>query len=67
MALQKKGFNPGEADGVLGPRTRKALTAFQQQQRLQANGQLDNQTLAALGMSEGAGSSTSGQNNALTQ
>jgi hypothetical protein len=67
MALQKKGFNPGEADGVLGPRTRKALIAFQQQQRLQANGQIDNQTLAALGMSEGAGSSTSGQNNAHPQ
>jgi peptidoglycan hydrolase-like protein with peptidoglycan-binding domain len=31
MALQKKGFNPGEADGVLRPRTRKALIAFQQQ------------------------------------
>jgi peptidoglycan hydrolase-like protein with peptidoglycan-binding domain len=53
QALSQKGFNAGKADGILGPRTRRALTSFQQNQGLQRSGRLDDKTLAALGVSQG--------------
>jgi peptidoglycan hydrolase-like protein with peptidoglycan-binding domain len=59
--LKEKGFDVGEVDGVLGPRTRKALIAFQRQQRLEASGQIDQQTASALGILNGPGARTSGQ------
>jgi hypothetical protein len=55
MVLKQKGFDVGLADGIMGPRTRKALTAFQQQQGLQATGQIDQRTVTALGMVTGSG------------
>jgi peptidoglycan hydrolase-like protein with peptidoglycan-binding domain len=51
QALEQKGFKLGKADGILGPRTERAVRDFQQKQGLQQNGQLDDQTLAALGVS----------------
>jgi Putative peptidoglycan binding domain/Protein of unknown function (DUF1236) len=51
ITLNQKGFNVGEPDGVLGPRTRQALIAFQRQQGFQASGQLDSRTMTALGIS----------------
>jgi peptidoglycan hydrolase-like protein with peptidoglycan-binding domain len=51
IALNQKGFNIGEPDGVLGPRTRNALIQFQQRQGFQATGQIDQRTVAALGLS----------------
>ncbi len=54
QALAAKGYDAGPADGQMGPKTKTALKQFQQSQGLQASGQLDNQTLAALG----TGSST---------
>jgi len=50
VALREKGFDVGEADGVLGPRTKNALMQFQQRQGFQASGRLDQQTVAALGI-----------------
>ncbi len=50
QALNGKGYQIGQADGVLGPRTRQALRQFQKDQGIQANGQIDQQTLAALGV-----------------
>jgi peptidoglycan hydrolase-like protein with peptidoglycan-binding domain len=47
-----------QADGIMGPKTQAALKEFQQQKGLQASGQLDQQTLSALGVSEGASAST---------
>jgi peptidoglycan hydrolase-like protein with peptidoglycan-binding domain len=47
-----------QADGIMGPKTQAALKQFQEKQGLQASGQLDQQTLAALGVSEGASAST---------
>ena len=47
-----------QVDGIMGPKTQAALKEYQQKQGLQASGQLDRQTLAALGVSEGAGAST---------
>jgi peptidoglycan hydrolase-like protein with peptidoglycan-binding domain len=66
MVLKEKGFDAGEADGVLGPRTRKALIAFQRQQGLQP-GQIDQRTATALGISNGPSSTRSGQGGAGAQ
>ena len=50
--LSQQGYNVNP-DGIMGPNTRKALSQFQNDQGIQANGQLNQQTLAALGV-EGA-------------
>jgi peptidoglycan hydrolase-like protein with peptidoglycan-binding domain len=50
------------ADGVLGPKTQAAVKEFQKKEGIQASGQLDQETLAALGVNEeaaGAGSTSS--------
>jgi hypothetical protein len=72
--LKQKGFDVGDIDGKLGPRTRKALMAYQQQQGLQATGQIDQQTITALGIVHGSGQrdtsgadSTTGQRGAGTR
>jgi peptidoglycan hydrolase-like protein with peptidoglycan-binding domain len=51
-ALKAKGFDPGEADGVDGPKTRSAVRAFQKQQNMKADGRLGPQTLDSLGVQE---------------
>ena len=51
IALNEKGFNLGNPDGVWGPRTREALISFQRQQGFRATGQIDQETMAALGVS----------------
>src|SRR5256885_6869473 len=51
QALNDKGFDAGTPDGKLGPHTKAALNKFQQSQGISASGQLDGQTLAALGVS----------------
>ena len=67
MVLNQKGFSVGKPDGVLGPRTRNALIAFQRQQGLEAIGKIDQPTIAALGLSNGAGSTTTGQSGGGTR
>src|SRR6516165_6270552 len=77
IVLNEKGFSIGRPDGRLGPRTIRALTAFQRRRGLQASGRLDSRTVAALGVSnvsgaqggaQGAGqSSTTGQGGAGSQ
>jgi peptidoglycan hydrolase-like protein with peptidoglycan-binding domain len=76
MMLIQKGFDIGEPDGRLGPRTRQALIAFQRQRGLQATGQIDTRTMTALGVSITTGQrgdqgpaqpSTSGQGGAGNQ
>jgi peptidoglycan hydrolase-like protein with peptidoglycan-binding domain len=52
QALQRKGFDPGPIDGVLGPMTREAVRAFQDRYGMPATGEIDNQTLYALGGAE---------------
>lgn len=47
-----------QADGIMGPKTQAALKEFQEKKGLQASGELDQQTMAALGVSEGASAST---------
>jgi len=52
--LQQQGFyRTGRVDGRWGPQTRQAVLSFQQSKGLQATGQLDQQTLDALGMKGG--------------
>lgn len=46
--LAEKGYDPGPADGALGPQTRAAVKKFQADQNLAQSGQLDQKTLAAL-------------------
>ncbi|WP_436213278.1 peptidoglycan-binding protein [Bradyrhizobium sp. LjRoot220] len=49
--LIDQGLLTGEADGVLGPRTREALITFQRQQGIQVSGSIDTRTVSALGLS----------------
>lgn len=46
--LNELGFDAGPEDGLWGPRTQSALTAFQTESGLPATGQLDAATTAAL-------------------
>jgi peptidoglycan hydrolase-like protein with peptidoglycan-binding domain len=48
-ALKAKGYDVGPADGVWGPNTASALRSFQDKQGL-SGGQLNSQTLSALGI-----------------
>jgi peptidoglycan hydrolase-like protein with peptidoglycan-binding domain len=49
QALVDKGYNPGPVDGLMGPRTKAAVTDFQRKEGLEANGRLDMQTMSRLG------------------
>ncbi|GEM_PF-1082589 len=46
--LNDKGFKAGQADGVLGPKTRQAISQFQKSEGLTQTGQPDEKTLRAL-------------------
>jgi hypothetical protein len=48
--LMSEGINPGPVDGKLGQQTREGLKEFQQSRGLEPSGQLDGQTIAALGI-----------------
>ena len=54
-ALNQKGFDAGTADGKWGPQTQAAVQKFQQSQKLEQSGELDNQTLAALNVQAASG------------
>ena len=47
-ALRQSGLYQGKIDGMWGPQTKRAVTAFQQQKNLPVTGTLDQQTLAAM-------------------
>jgi peptidoglycan hydrolase-like protein with peptidoglycan-binding domain len=47
--LEAKGFDPGPIDGIAGPRTKTAIRNFQERYGMKASGEIDNQTLFALG------------------
>jgi peptidoglycan hydrolase-like protein with peptidoglycan-binding domain len=50
QALDKDGFSTGRTDGRWGPKTENAVKQFQQSKQIQANGRLDQQTVADLGL-----------------
>jgi peptidoglycan hydrolase-like protein with peptidoglycan-binding domain len=58
--LSAAGHDAGAADGKMGPKTQAALKEFQQSKGLQASGQLDQKTVAALGVSSGGSSASAG-------
>lgn len=47
QALSDRGYEV-QVDGIWGPETRQALMEFQSEQNMQASGQLDSETFAAL-------------------
>ena len=53
--LKNWGYYSGSVDGVYGSQTEKAVRWFQQKNGLQADGQVGDKTLAALGMPSGNG------------
>ena len=58
--LRSLGYDVGTADGIYGTRTKRAVTQFQRDKGLKADGIAGPQTLAALGLSGGASSGGSG-------
>ena len=48
LALKKLGYDPGEANGKMGPRTLAALVNFQADHKLRASGEVDAATITAL-------------------
>jgi hypothetical protein len=48
QTLRTRGFDPGRIDGVVGPRTSKAIREFQKANKLPETGKLDADTLAKL-------------------
>jgi membrane-bound lytic murein transglycosylase B len=52
-ALKDKGHDPGEIDGVMGPRTSAALREFQTAEGMEPTGRPDPRTLTALGVETG--------------
>jgi len=67
IALREKGFNIGQPDGVMGTRTREALISFQRQQGFRATGQVDVETVTALGIKGDFGQGGSSQSNTTGQ
>jgi peptidoglycan hydrolase-like protein with peptidoglycan-binding domain len=60
QALNKKGFDAGRVDGIWGHETVAAIKNFQERNDLKADGKLDHQTMAALGLSSGQEPTTTG-------
>lgn len=52
--LGQRGFDVGPVDGVYGDSTQQALRNFQKSNNIQATGQIDSRTLAALGVTQGS-------------
>jgi peptidoglycan hydrolase-like protein with peptidoglycan-binding domain len=50
LRLNQRGFDRLGVDGMMGPRTQAAVREFQRAQRLEPTGQLNRQTLIALGL-----------------
>jgi peptidoglycan hydrolase-like protein with peptidoglycan-binding domain len=55
QTLRDRGFRLG-VDGIMGPRTQAMLRQFQKAENLEPTGQLNRQTLVALGVQEAASS-----------
>lgn len=51
-ALSAKGYNPGPVDGIMGPKTRRALVLFQKDNNLQQTDKLSQQSLDELGVTK---------------
>lgn len=66
--LQQNGYyKDGMVDGIWGPGTHQAVQNFQQAHNLPGNGELDQQTLAALGMPGGSSGMMGGNSGTNSQ
>jgi peptidoglycan hydrolase-like protein with peptidoglycan-binding domain len=52
QALKDKGMDPGEVDGMMGPKTQSALREYQKKEGLKESGRLDTETMAKLGVAK---------------
>jgi hypothetical protein len=50
QTLRAEGYDPGPANGELGPRTEQAVKQAQKDRELEPTGRLDRRTIAALGI-----------------
>ena len=50
--LSNRGFNPGPADGLKGPKTRSAIREFQSAKGLEVTGNISKSLLVALGLAQ---------------
>jgi peptidoglycan hydrolase-like protein with peptidoglycan-binding domain len=50
QALKDKGHDPGDVDGVMGPKTRGALKDFQKKEGMKDTGRIDQETMTKLGV-----------------
>ena len=57
--LKGQGHDAGPVDGIMGPKTQAGLKEFQSAKGLKATGQLDRETIAALGVSGSAAAGSS--------
>lgn len=53
VTLKQKGYDSGEADGIMGPTTRDAIRAFQHRQGMVADGYPSRRVLDKLGIGNG--------------
>lgn len=50
--LHSKGYDPGPIDGVMGSKTRQAISAYQKAEKLPVTGHLDEATAGKLGVGQ---------------
>jgi peptidoglycan hydrolase-like protein with peptidoglycan-binding domain len=62
--LNNRGYAAGPADGVYGPRTREAVTAWQRANNMQATGRPTPQMMATLGIADSATGGSTDRNRA---
>jgi len=58
--LSAAGHDVGRADGIIGSKTKQGLKAFQQSKGIEVTGQLDQRTLAELGIATTGAGATPG-------
>ena len=67
MDLKADGFYPRVVDGLGGPDTKEAVITFQKLKKLREDGELNRETLAALGVDVNKWFETSGKPSANEQ
>jgi peptidoglycan hydrolase-like protein with peptidoglycan-binding domain len=60
QTLNDQGYDAGKVDGKWGPRTSAALRKFQGDHGIEATGQINEQTITALGIAQPAAATTTG-------
>jgi peptidoglycan hydrolase-like protein with peptidoglycan-binding domain len=61
QALKDKGYDPGDVDGAMGPKTRAALQDFQRKEGLNVTGRVDAATREKLGVGSATTAGASGR------